>query len=1076
MRVLKCPRSPPPPFRNRKPPVSTGGTGGDGEAESTTVYTRLRDEMPAEPAGETRMNNSNMPFGIPSASNGTLDFKTIARAALPHAVTICEQLLPGGKLRGREWVCGDLRGGPGESLSVNTQTGKWADFASNAKGGDLISLVAAVHGLSQLAAAERLSVMLGIPIPTKSGGSGGSRGSAARKPAENRQKSGPDAGTPKQNPRGSTGSGDDLETPGSGDPGEQTTGTDQANPAEPGDAGEDAGHEPEDMGDDPFRPLGGADGAAPQPPGGKPDADDFEVVPFEGQEADLKRETFETSALPNLVALWPYRLADGAIVGAVARYRTGDGGKDIRPWRHGRRQANYKPRWHQGALPAPRPLYNLPVLAERPDAPVLVCEGEKATDAATALFQDHVCITSQGGSGAAAKSDWSPLAGRAVAIWPDHDEPGANYAGAVAALARAAGAVSVRVVGVPEDWPAGWDIADPLPDGVTVERLREMLADASDVAGVRFPPHYEMTPAGLFYTPPAKKDAPPGPSVFVAAPFQVIGETRSDIGEAWGLLLQWRDREGREHRWAIPRKMIHRPGNEIAGELENAGLSCGSSAAAHELLKGFVGGVKVTRMMRCVTSTGWHHDGTAATFVLPGGEAFGRGAADTILQAEYAQVTTAYRQRGNLAGWQHDVAALAVGNDLLAFTLAAGFCGPLLDVMGEPSGGIHLVGDSRSGKSTAAMIAGSVWGPPLPDGQMRQWRATANGLEGAAAETRDTLLILDELGLADPREVADVVYMLSSGSGKQRATRTGSARLRQSWRVLFVSTGEVTLAAKMGEAGKRLMAGLEVRLAHLPADAGCGMGVFHKLHGRPSAAALVEELAAATLAHHGTAARAFLARLTQDLADDAGGLRDALRSMREGFIANHVLPGAAAQVRSVASRFALIGAAGELGRDYGVLPWPQGESLRAAGACLKSWIANRGGAGSGEDALALAQVRAFIEQHGESRFTRLMPKVTINGVVPGADPEPDDGTKTINRAGYRRQAGDISEFLILPEAWKNEVCKGLNPQRTADLLAKRGWLIGGDSRHRASLVTIPGEGKLRLYVVSGAIMGADDAE
>ena len=254
------------------------------------------------------------------------------------------------------------------------------------------------------------------------------------------------------------------------------------------------------------------------------------------------------------------------------------------------------------------------------------------------------------------------------------------------------------------------------------------------------------------------------------------------------------------------------------------------------------------------------------------------------------------------------------------------------------------------------------------------------------------------------------------------------------------------------------------------------MGVFQELHGRPSAAALVEELGAAAQAHHGTAARAFLATLANDMANDAAGLRGALRAMREGFIALYVPPGAASQVRSVASRFALIGAAGELARDYGVLPWPEGESLRAAGACLKSWVANRGGSGSGEDALALGQVRAFIEQHGESRFTRLRPKVTIKGVDPGADPELDDGTKTINRAGWRRQAGDISEFLILTEAWKNEVCKGLNPQRTADLLVKRGWLIGGDERHRASLVTIPGEGKVRVYIVSGAIMGGDGAK
>ena len=125
-------------------------------------------------ARETRMKNK-------------LDFKDIARTALSHALSICERLLPGGKLRNREWVSGNLRGDPGESLSVNTQTGRWADFATEKRGGDLISLVAAVHGLTQLEAAERLSVMLGIPSPTKSGGSRGSRGSAPRKPAENRR-------------------------------------------------------------------------------------------------------------------------------------------------------------------------------------------------------------------------------------------------------------------------------------------------------------------------------------------------------------------------------------------------------------------------------------------------------------------------------------------------------------------------------------------------------------------------------------------------------------------------------------------------------------------------------------------------------------------------------------------------------------------------------------------------------------------------------------------------------------------------------------------------------------------------
>ncbi len=86
-----------------------------------------------------------------------------------------------------------------------------------------------------------------------------------------------------------------------------------------------------------------------------------------------------------------------------------------------------------------------------------------------------------------------------------------------------------------------------------------------------------MTGKGLFFFPePTKKKNQDPPSVYVAGQFEIIGQTRSDVGEDWGLLLSWCDRDGRAHRWAIPLRLIHRPGNEIAEELEHAGLSCGS--------------------------------------------------------------------------------------------------------------------------------------------------------------------------------------------------------------------------------------------------------------------------------------------------------------------------------------------------------------------------------------------------------------------------------------------------------------------------------------------------------------------
>jgi putative DNA primase/helicase len=202
---------------------------------------------------------------------------------------------------------------------------------------------------------------------------------------------------------------------------------------------------------------------------------------------------------------------------------------------------------------------------------------------------------------------------------------------------------------------------------------------------------------------------------------------------------------------------------------------------------------------------------------------------------------------------------------------------------------------------------------------------------------------------------------------------------------------------------------------------------------------------------------------------------------RSAFLSKHVPAGAAGQVRSVAARFGLVGIAGELARDYGVLPWPEGEAWRVAGACFRSWLVERGGTGAAEDTAALAQVRLCIELHGESRFTQLVPGPG------GSEPAPPELTRTINRVGWRRrpignangsdrQTSQGWEFMILPGSWKGEVCKGLDSKRAADLLARHGLLVGGTERHRAALATIPGEGKLRVYIVSGAILEGGDAQ
>lgn len=91
-----------------------------------------------------------------------IDFDAICRALLSQAETLVPQWLPNGRRRGHEWVCGDLSGAEGSSCSVNLRTGAWADFSGDDRGGDLLSLYAAKHGISQSAAARELMPMLGM--------------------------------------------------------------------------------------------------------------------------------------------------------------------------------------------------------------------------------------------------------------------------------------------------------------------------------------------------------------------------------------------------------------------------------------------------------------------------------------------------------------------------------------------------------------------------------------------------------------------------------------------------------------------------------------------------------------------------------------------------------------------------------------------------------------------------------------------------------------------------------------------------------------------------------------------------
>ncbi len=161
--------------------------------------------------------------------------------------------------------------------------------------------------------------------------------------------------------------------------------------------------------------------------------------------------------LGNPTHVWTYRDAGGGLVCYRCRYQ-GEYGKYFVPRSYWTGQIALRATWTGWRRQNPTPpygLYRLDQLAARPSAPVIVCEGEKAADAAQAFFPDHVAVTSPNGAGSALKTDWSPLAGREVKIWPDNDAPGLTYAQQIRQI------IGGTILDVFEyDLPEGWDAAD----------------------------------------------------------------------------------------------------------------------------------------------------------------------------------------------------------------------------------------------------------------------------------------------------------------------------------------------------------------------------------------------------------------------------------------------------------------------------------------------------------------------------------------------------------------------------------------------------------------------------------------
>jgi len=584
------------------------------------------------------------------------------------------------------------------------------------------------------------------------------------------------------------------------------------------------------------------------------------------------------------------------------------------------------------------------------------------------------------------------------------------------------------------------------PDsGILVTKAKPKTPATRGTGKMKMAPEYRQKPDGIWYLPPGDGAV----SVRICGALEITAQTRDDAGASWGRLLEWRDSDGREHRWPMSMALLAGDGGEIRAYLLDRDCYVSPTAQGRAKLLDFLATTTVDARAFAVSKVGW----LGRVFVLPD-QTIGDTPEQRVIYQGADAVDHPYRRMGNIEAWKTNVARYGVGNSRIAVALAAAFVGPLLMLLGEEGGGINLRGPSSIGKSTALFAAGSVWGGLS---FVRQWRATSNGMEGTSSQHSETFLPLDELAQLDPREATAVAYLLANGMGKARATRSGSLRPPAKWRVFFLSSGEISLADLAGRDARgtqRSAAGQEIRILDCEADAGVGLGLFETLHEAPSGEALARLIKEGAAKDYGLAGPAFV----EGIIANFDGLAHLVKNEIDQFAAENVPANANGQVARAARRFGLIAAAGELAIRLNVLPWPVREANAACTTVFRQWLAGRGGTGSAEDRDAIAKVRGFLEMHGGSRFESI-----------DAD---EDAPRIINRAGFWRETKDGREYLFLAETWKAEVCAGMDASRVAKVLAANGMLRKDSGGKNSVTVTLPaGIGKTRCYAVSSLIFG-----
>lgn len=336
-----------------------------------------------------------------------------------------------------------------------------------------------------------------------------------------------------------------------------------------------------------------------------------------------------------------------------------------------------------------------------------------------------------------------------------------------------------------------------------------------------------------------------------------------------------------------------------------------------------------------VRKLGFHNN----SYLNSTGEVWGENDQHIMLNPDIQTKLAKNSVKGSLKLWKKNVAPYALNSSRLMLVLTVALSGMLLKYSNIETGGIHLFGDSSTGKSTSLMFGASIFGNK---DYIENWCGTETAFEELIAGHNDSALFLDELKLlsSDPKQAAEkvmmLIYKVTEGQAKKRSKNYQEYTL--SWSgVSLLSAGEVSLEQTAINGKTNKMNGERVRVIDVPADAGCGLGIYESLpEDIKEASDLSDKIKLLCEQYNGAVKRNYIEGLINIIKSGNCALENEIQLHVLKFIKDCHVDKNNGQMVRFANRFAIAYAAGMIGIKLEILPYKKKDIFDAVNRCYQS--------------------------------------------------------------------------------------------------------------------------------------------